>query len=222
MAIERFYLAFIPLFVAFDVLGVLPVYWALAGGLRREARQQAVHNAVVVALLVALGFLWISNSIFRIMGIRMSDVMISGGVILFVLSLSDLLRPEKTQYASPNVAPVPGAGGQSSCGGFANEAIGVVPLGVPLIVGPAVLTTILLTRERYGTWATIAALSANILIAWIGLQLADRVMDRLGPQGARVVSKVFGLVLAAFAVMLVREGLALWFPSSASSANIPF
>ena len=202
MAIERFYLAFIPLFVAFDVLGVLPVYWALAGGLRREARQQAVHNAVVVALLVALGFLWISDSVFRIMGIRMSDVMISGGVILFVLSLSDLLRPEKTQYAS-------------------SEAIGVVPLGVPLIVGPAVLTTILLTRERYGTWATVAALSANILIAWIGLQLADRLMDRLGPQGARVISKVFGLVLAAFAVMLVREGLALWFPSSASSASIP-
>lgn len=194
MNFERFWLAFIPLFVAFDVLGVLPMYWALAHGVPKSERRQAVHNAMVVALLVALAFLWLSNLIFDAMGIRMSDVLISGGVILFVLSVHDLLTPQKTQYASI-------------------EAIGVVPLGVPLIVGPAVLTTLLLSQERHGTWATVAALSANVLITWIVLQVADALMERLGQQGARVISKVFNLVLAAFAVMLIRQGLALWIPA---------
>lgn len=190
---ERFWLAFIPLFVAFDVLGLLPVYWGLAQGLPGLQRRQAVHQAIVVAFLVALAFLWVSGFVFRAMGIQMSDVLIAGGVILFVLALRDLLRPEKPPYG-------------------AAESIGVVPLGVPLIVGPAVLTTMLLTRERFGLWSTVAALSLNILLTWLVLQAADRLMERLGREGAKVISKVSNLVLAAFAVMLVRQGLVGLFP----------
>ena len=185
---ERFWLVFIPLFVAFDVLGLLPVYWALAQGLAGEQRRQAVQNAILAAFLVALAFLWLSEFVFRAMGIQMSDVLIAGGIILFVLALNDLLRPAKTGYGSV-------------------DAIGVVPLGVPLIVGPAVLTTLLLSRQRYGLWPTLGALSLNILISWLVLQLGDRLMERLGRDGARVISKVSGLILAAFAVMLVRQGL---------------
>ena len=185
---ERLWLACIPLFVAFDVLGLLPMYWTLAQGLSRPERRQAVHRAVIVAFFVALAFLWVSGFLFRAMGIQMSDVLIAGGVILFVLALNDLLRPEKTPY-----------------GGV--EALGVVPLGVPLIVGPAVLTTMLLTRERFGLWATVGAVSVNILLVWAVLQVADRLMERIGREGAKVISKVFNLLLAAFAVMLVRHGL---------------
>lgn len=192
MVAERFWLVFIPLFVAFDVIGLVPVYWALAQGLPSVERRQAVHHAVIVGFLVALGFLWISGFVFQAMGIQMSDLLIAGGAILFVLSLNDLLRPDKTAY-----------------GGL--EALGVVPFGVPLIVGPAVLTTIVLSRERVGVWATVGALSLNILLVWGALQVADRLMARLGRAGAKVISKVFNLVLAAFAVMLIRQGFTLIF-----------
>lgn len=186
--LDRFWLAFIPLFVAFDAPGLLPLYWVLSQGLPPPQRRQAVHNAVLVALLVALAFLWVSGVVFRFMGIQMADVMIAGGVILFALTLNDLLHPDKAKLGSL-------------------EAIGVVPLGVPLIVGPAVLTTVLLSRERYGLWPTVAAVSLNILVTWLVLQGADRLMDRIGRDGAKVISKVFSLVLAAFAVMLIRQGL---------------
>ena len=228
---KQVWLACIPLFVAFDVLGLLPMYWTLARGLPRPERRQAVHRAVVVAFFVALAFLWVSAFLFRAMGIHMADVLIAGGVILFVLALGDLLRPEKTPYGGA-------------------EALGVVPLGVPLIVGPAVLTTMLLTRERFGLWATVGAVSVNILFVWMALQAADRagtflagdragkilsgegvsprqggategvpraekraadrLMERIGREGAAIISKVFNLLLAAFAVMLVRHGLAAW------------
>jgi len=187
---ERFWLAFLPLFVAFDVIGLLPVYWTLAQGIPAHQRRQAVHNAIVIAFVVALAFLWVSGFVFGAMGIQMSDVMIAGGIILFVLALSDLVRPEKSQAAPAT-----------------SESIGVVPLGVPLIVGPAVLTTILLVRQHYGLRPTLASLSLNVLLAWIALQAADWLMERVGREAARVVSKVFGLILAAFAVMLIRQGL---------------
>ena len=187
---ERFWLAFIPLFVAFDTLGLLPLYWALAQGLPVATRREAVQSAVVVAFVVALAFLTISGYVFQAMGIRLSDVMIAGGVILLTLSLNDLLHPEKRTYGSA-------------------ESLGVVPLGVPLLVGPAVLTTLLLSRQRFGVWPTVGALSLNVLLAWSVLQAADWLMERIGRNGAAVVSKVFNLILAAFAVMLIRQGLSM-------------
>jgi len=185
---ERFWLAFIPLFVAFDAVGLLPMYWALAQGVSRPQRRQAVHNAVVIAFLVALGFLWVSGFVFRAMGIEMADILIAGGFIVFVLAVGDLLRPGKTPSGSL-------------------EAIGVVPLGVPLMVGPAVLATMLLTRQRYGLWPTVAALSLNVLLTWLVLLAADWLIERVGREGAKVISKVFSLILAAFAVMLIRQGI---------------
>lgn len=186
---ERFWSAFILLFVAFDVIGLLPMYWALAHGQPAPERRAAVSQAILVAFLVALAFLWVSGSIFSLLGIQIADLLIAGGVILFGLALNDLLHPEKAQ-----------ASGTA-------EALGVVPFGVPLIVGPAVLTTALLTRQRFGLWPTVWSLSLNALLVWLVLQAGNWLMERVGPQAARVVSKVFSLVLAAFAVMLIRQGV---------------
>jgi len=186
--LERVWLAFLPLFVAFDAIGVLPLYWALAQGQSATQRQHAVQNAVLIAWLVALAFLGVSGVVLRVMGIEVSDLMIAGGAILFGLSLKDLLLPEKL--------------GPSSV-----EAIGVVPLGVPLIVGPAVLATMLLTRQRYGLIPTIGALTLNIILTWVVLQASDRLLERFGREAMAVISKVSNLILAAFAVMLVRHGV---------------
>ena len=193
MVWERLWLSFLPLCVAVDALGVVPLYWALVQEQPVSQRRQTVHQAVIVAFVVALVFLWISEAVFHLMGIQMADVIIAGGLILFALALNDLLHPEKVSY---------GSGGE----------VGAVPLGVPIIVGPAVLTTALLVRQRYGLWPTISALSLNILLVWVILQVADGLLQRIGSAGARVVSKVMNLVLAAFAVMLVRQGLTMVLP----------
>jgi len=200
--LERFWLAFIPLFVAFDVIGLLPVYWALAHEVPASQRRQMVHVAVMVAFFVSMVFLVGSRWVFQMLGIGLADVLVAGGIILFVLMMNDLVRPEKT------------------FGGFAGSAdsLGAVPLGVPLIAGPAVMTTILLVREQLGWRPTLAALSLNVLIIWLALEQAGRLMGALGPTGSRVLSKVASLLLAAFAVMLVRHGvLAIW-PAVAGAA----
>ena len=192
---ERFWLAFIPLFVAFDALGLLPIYWGLAQGVSHTKRRQAVNQASVVAFGVAVVFLLISQSLFRFLGVELPDVMIAGGIVLFVLALNDLLNPDKVRKGVV-------------------AAIGVVPLGVPLIVGPAVMTTILLVREQSGMELTLAALAVNIVLTWLALRLGERLMGWLGVEGARVVSKVSNLVLASFAVMLIRHGFIALFPNA--------
>ena len=185
---EFFWYAFIPLFVAFDGVGLLPLYWALSHRLTPAARRQAVTEAVITAAIVAVAFLMVSPFIFSLMGLTVSDVMIAGGVILIVLCLRELLLPEKppkTEAASP----------------------GVVPLGVPLLSGPAVLMTVILVRHDYGWQVTLAALAANLAVIWLVLRGAERLMRWIGREGSQVISKISSLVLTAFGVMLIRHGV---------------
>ena len=185
---ELFWYAFIPLFVAFDGVGLLPLFWGLTQRLSPAQRRQAVTEAVITASLVAVVFLLVSRFVFALMGLKISDVMIAGGLILIVLCLKELLLPDEPpqgHYPSP----------------------GIVPLGVPLLSGPAVMTTVLLVRDHYGWQVTLAALLVNMGAVWVMLRSGAYLMRWLGREGAQVVSKISNLILTAFGVMLIRYGL---------------
>ena len=185
---DRFWHAFIPLCVAFDGIGLLPLFWGLAHRLTPAQRQRAVAEAALTAFLVAVGFLLVSRFVFSLMGLELADIMVAGGAILIVLCLRELLLPD-----------------QPPKGGHPNP--GVVPLGVPLLSGPAVLTTVLLVRDQYGWATTFIALVANMLLIWLLLRSAAWLMRLLGQEGAEVISKIFSLILTAFGVMLIRQGI---------------
>jgi multiple antibiotic resistance protein len=184
----QFLNAFIPLFVAFDGIGLLPMFWALVQQLGVAQRRRAASEAVGTALLVAVAFLPLSRVVFTLMGLELADIMVAGGTILIVLCLRELLLPEKMPE-----------------GGYPSP--GVVPLGVPLLTGPAVLTTVLLVRDQYGWVVTLSALVANLALVWILLRASERLIRRLGREGAQVISKIFSLILTAYGVMLIRQGV---------------
>ena len=194
---EQFWHAFIPLFVALDGVGLLPVFWGMTQSLHPPERARAVREAVFTAFVVAVGFLWLSRFIFSLMGLQMADVMVAGGAILLVLSLRDLLLPED----APKMR---------------SRTPGVVPLGVPLLTGPAVLTTVLLVRDRHGWLVTLAVLVANMALVWVILRGSEWLMKRLGREGAQVVSKIASVVLSAFGIMLIRQGIAAMLPLATS------
>lgn len=187
---EQFWHAFIPLFVALDGIGLLPVFWGLTQSLNRAERARAVREAVITAFVVALGFLLLSGVIFTLMGLHLADVMMAGGAILLVLSLRDLLLSED----APN--------GKS-------RTPGVVPLGVPLLTGPAVLTTVLLVRDRHGWVVTLSALLINLVFVWLVLHASGWLLRRLGREGAQVISKIASVVLSAYGIMLIRHGVTM-------------
>jgi len=189
---DRFWHAFIPLCVAFDGVGLLPLFWGLSQRLSQAQRKRAVTEAVLTAFLVAVVFLVVSRSVFTLMGLELADVMVAGGAILIVLCLRELLLPEK-----------PPKGGYPSPG--------VVPIGVPLLSGPAVLTTVLLVRDQYGWPTTLAALAANMALVWAILAASGWLMQRLGREGAQIISKISSLILTAFGVMLIRQGITAFF-----------
>jgi len=188
---KEFWLCFVPLFVAVDAIGMIPVFLAFTQDVSPKKRRRIIYQSVITATLVALGFLGAGTAILRLLGITIADFMVAGGILLFVIAMSDLLSTEKQQR---KVDP---------------DSLGAVPLGVPLITGPAVLTTGMLLLNEHGLLLTALAIAANILLAGAMFGLADLVSRFLGKAGAKIISKISSLLLAAIAVMIVRKGIAL-------------
>ncbi len=186
---KEFWLCFVPLFVAVDAFGVLPMFIGLTESMDRPVIRSIIYQSVVTASVVALLFLAIGIAVFKLLGVTIADFMVAGGILLFVISISDLITTEKTQR---RVDP---------------ESLGAVPLGVPLITGPAVLTTSILLLNEHSFLITAMAILVNILIAGIVFFFSQYIIGFLGRAGAKTVSKIASLLLAAIGVMVIRKGI---------------
>lgn len=186
---EIFLLCFIPFFVAVDAIGVLPIYIGLTAGLSSANKKKIILQSIVTASIVAIAFLLGGPLLLELVGVGVSDFMVAGGILLLVISLSDLLTGEKRQRVVDA------------------DTVGAVPIGVPLITGPAVLTTSILFANEYGIIPTALALLANILIVGVVFFLASPLERLLGQAGSKTISKVASLFLASIAVMLIRKGI---------------
>lgn len=186
---KDFIAAFVPLFVSVDAFGLLPLYIAMTEGIDGKQRKRVIVESTSTAFVIAVLFIFLGKAIFSLLGITVADFMIAGGVLLFVIALVDLLTIEKKRLKQPP------------------DSIGSVPLGTPLMVGPAVLTTSLMLVAVYGVSITIAAIVVNIIIAGMVFYSAEGVTRLLGLAGTGALSKIASLLLAAIAVMMVRKGI---------------
>jgi multiple antibiotic resistance protein len=184
---KEFLLAFIPIFIAMDVLGVLPMFIGFTEGFKKNEKRKIVVQSIITAFLIGMVFLFLGRWIFKVMGVLVSDFKIAGGMVLLAISLRDILQHERSHKIS-------------------RDTVGAVPIGTPLVVGPAVLTTIVILLDSYGMFATVASFVVNLLIVWITFSYADVISDFLGKAGSKAISKIASLLLAAIAVMMIRKG----------------
>jgi len=187
-AIENLPMTFIPILVAMDVFAVLPIFLSFTGGITDAERKVIIRQSIITALAVALTFVAVGEAVFRILGITVDDFKIAGGLVLLVIAILDLLRSSGERRKI-------------------EDTIGVVPIGVPLIVGPAVLTTLIVLIDHYGIVPTIISLILNLLIVRTSFVHAEKITRLIGKNGIVAISKVMAILLASIAVMMIRLGL---------------
>ena len=185
---REFLLTFIPLFVAVDAIGVLPMFISFTEGLNKIQKRRIVLQSLVTAFLIGVVFLFIGKWIFRILGVLVADFKIAGGTVLLAISLSDILRHDKARR-------------------IPSDTVGAVPIGTPLVVGPAVLTTMIILLDTYGIRPTIVSFIINLVIVWLIFTYAGAITKVLGKAGSKALSKIASLLLAAIAVMMMRKGI---------------
>jgi len=195
---ESFFLAFIPLFVAIDVLGVMPLFMGLTESTGEAARRRLTLQATLTAFAVSLIFLVAGKLIFSFLGISEADFRVGGGIVLLALAVTDLLRPpEFTRMHAP-----------ADQGAMPREStLGIVPIGIPLIMGPAALTTILVLVDAYGYIWTIISLVVNLAIVWVVFRWCALIARVVGKAASLGVAKVAALLLTGIAVMMIRSGI---------------
>lgn len=179
---------FIPVFVAIDIFVVLPLFISLTDGMSRAKRRAAARDSIVTAAVVSLAFIGLGEMIFRTLGITSNDFKIAGGLILLVFAVLDVVTHGGERRTPPGTT-------------------GVVPIGVPLIVGPAVLTTLLVLVDHYGLFATLVSLILNLIVVHVSFMNAERVIRFMGRGGIAALSKIMAILLGSIAVMMIRIGV---------------
>jgi multiple antibiotic resistance protein len=183
----KFLIAFIPIFVAIDAIGMVAIFIGLGANVDAKRRQQEALLGIATALAISVGFMFLGKLIFQALGITVADFQVAGGLILLAFAVRDLLD----------------MGGEKR---HATEAFGIVPLGMPLIAGPALLTALLVLTDTVGAGITILSLLVNLLIVAVVFRYADLFAKWMGRQGINGISKLVSLLLAAIAVSLIRRG----------------
>jgi multiple antibiotic resistance protein len=189
-SLKDFSLVFLPLLVAMDPLAILPFLVPFLGAVPPAHRRRVVNIALITGLAVGLLFLGLGKGIFIVIGITLPDFLIAGGAVLLVLSLKELLS---SSAAEVPVAP--------------NELMAVVPIGTPLLVGPATVSMLILLSSLFSVWLVIVAFLANVVVAWVIFSQSQRIVRFLGHGGLQAFSQVSYLLLAAIAVQLMRRGI---------------
>lgn len=185
--LSRMLNTFIPIFVAIDIFVVLPFFVSLTEGMPKTKRFLIIRDSILTAGLVSIAFVALGEAIFRVLGITTDDFKIAGGLILLVFAVLDVVRHGEERRIT--------------------DKMGVVPIGVPLIVGPAVLATLLVLVDHFGILPTLISLILNLIFVYLIFVNAGVIIKVIGRGGITAISKVMAILLASIAIMMIRIGV---------------
>ena len=188
--------SFLPLFVAINAPGIIPIYLGVTETMTPAQRRRLTLLAIATACAIAMLILAAGQLIFSLLGITVNDLRVGGGLILLVLSISNLIFGDYRRRD-----PTAGEEGEDPA------TIGVVPLGIPLIMGPAAITSILVSREAFGYLPTLTSLILNLVLVVLVFVFGPFIGRVVGSAVSRAIAKVASLFLAAISVALVRAGI---------------
>ncbi|MCV6584101.1 MAG: MarC family protein [Marinibacterium sp.] len=190
--------AFATLFVVIDPIGLAPIYMSLTAGLDAQAKRQIAIRACLVAIAVLVVFALFGEAVLGFVGISMGAFRIAGGILLFVTAFDMLFerrsarrenRADEEEFDDPSV----------------------FPLAIPLLAGPgAIASMILLTGEHPGVqgFAVVTGVMISVVaLAFALFMLSGRIERMLGKSGIHVMTRIFGMLLAALSVQFVLDGL---------------
>jgi multiple antibiotic resistance protein len=182
--------AVITLFVVIDPIGIIPLFASYTEKMQAKDRKSVSQTATITAGVLLFVFAIAGTQIFAILGIDIFSFMIAGGILLLIVSI-ELLTHGAWRFG----------------GDARTDGSGVVPLAFPLLAGPGAITSVIISYQTSGIIVTILSIAIVIAITYLILLLVDPIYRFLGKRGSMVVTRVFAVIVAAFAVQYIVEGV---------------
>ncbi|MCL4307699.1 MAG: MarC family protein [Candidatus Thermoplasmatota archaeon] len=198
-----FYLSIVAtVFAILNPIGAVPTLMVLTDGYTAGEKSRVISKSIMVASGMILGFMFVGVYIFLVLGIDISDFKVAGGILLFKVAF-DMLQGK---ISNTKLTP------QETQESMDKEAVGIVPIGTPLLAGPGTITTAMIyfNSPQYFISERIAVILAVItvlLISYIILRLSNPLFNRLGKTGSLIISRIMGLLLASIAIEFITSGL---------------
>ncbi len=183
-------MTFIPLFIVIDAIGNLPFVISLSEGMDPAERRKLINVATATAAILGLFFLFVGQGLLNVMGISVGAFAIAGGIILLILSVQYMGTGRMVEMVK-------------------EEMVAVVPIGTPLTVGPATVTTLLLLATQFPLYFVLISFILNLGIVYLIFLGSNQIVRVLGKAGIKAFSRVAALLLAAIAVNMIIRGLAM-------------
>lgn len=180
----------ITLLVVIDPIASVPIIIALTGKMEKKQRTSVSNVTIITVAILLFVFAFVGSSILSTFGISIFSFMIAGGILLFLVSI-ELLTHGEWRFGSQNL----------------QDESGIVPLAFPLLAGPGALTLVILSFETYGIWITMLSIVIVLGITYAILRSVQPIYRLLGKRGSMIVTRIFAIIIAAFAVQFVIDGI---------------
>ena len=191
--VKFFIEVFVTLFVIMDPPGTVPLFLSLTSGRSHAMRKSLAGQAVITAFVVITVFALFGQSILDYLGITLSSMQVSGGLLLLLVALELLTGKADDPVETQNVN------------------VALVPLGTPLLAGPgAIVATIVFVKraDDLGSGLAVAlGIVAIHVVLWLFLRFSVVILRVIKDSGVILVTRIAGLLLSAIAVQLVADGV---------------
>ena len=198
----------IALLAIVNPIGVIPFYIHFTRGFSREQRHRTIRVAAIGAFIVIAVSALAGLRIIEFFGISLASFQVGGGMLLLISSLQ-MLNAQPAESRGADLA-------EGSDKVDAGDSIAIVPLTIPLLTGPATISTMVIYAEKTRHWWQLAILVGYGVVigvsVWIAFSLSGRIARVLGKTGINVMTRLMGLLLAALAVEVMSDGLVKLFP----------
>lgn len=195
------------LFAIVDPVGVIPIFLLATRGFSAAQGRAAARVAALTVLGVLTLFTFVGEPMLAFFGIRLAAFSVAGGLLLLLLALSMVQAHVSPQRQTRDEAAE----------AEERDAVGVVPLGVPLLAGPGAITHVIVAAgPAQGSVLHLSLLLIPValvaLSVWLSFRAAPLIAGRLGRTGIHVVTRLMGLIIAAISIEMIASGLGQLFP----------
>ncbi len=176
------------LFIVFDAIGNIPIFYALTKNMDEGKRWRIFVKSLLIASFLLLFFMAFGWSFLAYYGITLDDFRIAGGILLLIIAVEEVFgRVEAQLIESGDIA--------------------VVPMATPLWAGPGSIYTVMYLTALYGYLPTMVSILLNALVALLLLKISETLLTKVGKNLIMVLSRLMGLILAVLAVSMIRQGV---------------
>jgi multiple antibiotic resistance protein len=182
-----------------DPFASLALYISLTSNMDENEKKKTRYESTVYGFLILLFFAFAGDYILSLFGISIEALEIAGGILILLIGIEMVREGDKPRISKKGEESFQESGD-----------VGIVPLATPMLAGPGAISLIIILMKSYNYILVLVSMALVFLTVYLFFLYADKVFKLIGLKGSRAFTRILGLLVAAFAVQYILNGISGW------------